>query len=120
MQRSWRKAKAAEADAITAHQALHMATLGGARALGLDTMIGSIAPGKAADLCAVSLNATELTPCYDPVSHLVYAAGRDNVSDVWVAGRIRVEDRQLLENNEIELIKLAALWQNKIRPRKLS
>lgn len=114
------KGQSGRADAITAHQALHMATLGGARALGLDTMIGSIAPGKAADLCAVSLNATELTPCYDPVSHLVYAAGRDNVSDVWVAGRIRVEDRQLLENNEIELIKLAALWQNKIRPRKLS
>jgi 5-methylthioadenosine/S-adenosylhomocysteine deaminase len=94
--------------------------LGGARALGLDTTIGSIAPGKAADLCAVSLNATELSPCYDPVSHLVYTAGRENISDVWVAGRIRVEDGQLLENNEIELIKLAALWQNKIRPRKLS
>jgi 5-methylthioadenosine/S-adenosylhomocysteine deaminase len=108
------------ADAITAHQALHMATLGGARALGLDTTIGSIAPGKAADLCAVSLNAAELSPCYDPVSHLVYTAGRENVSDVWVAGQIRVEDGQLLENNEIELIKLATLWQNKIRPRKLS
>ena len=108
------------ADAITAHQALHMATLGGARALGLDTTIGSIAPGKTADLCAVSLNAAELSPCYDPVSHLVYTAGRENVSDVWVAGQIRVEDGQLLENNEIELIKLAALWQNKIRPRKLS
>ena len=114
------KGQSGRADAITAHQALHMATLGGARALGLDTTIGSIAPGKAADLCAVSLNATELSPCYDPVSHLVYTAGRENISDVWVAGRIRVEGGQLLENNEIELIKLAALWQNKIRPRKLS
>ena len=114
------KGQSGRADAITAHQALHMATLGGARALGLDTTIGSIAPGKAADLCAVSLNATELSPCYDPVSHLVYTAGRENISDVWVAGRIRVEDGQLLENNEIELIKLATLWQNKIRPRKLS
>jgi 5-methylthioadenosine/S-adenosylhomocysteine deaminase len=76
-------------------------------------------PGKAADLCAVSLDDIELAPCYDPVSHLVYSAGREHVSDVWVGGRIRVQDRQLLENNEIELIKLATLWQNKIRPRKL-
>ena len=114
------KGQSGRADAITAHQALRLATLGGAQALGLDATIGSLAPGKAADLCAVSLDDIGLAPCYDPVSHLVYAAGCEHVSDVWVAGRIRVENRQLLENNEIELIKLAALWQNKIRPRKLS
>lgn len=114
------KGQSGRADAVTAHQALRMATLGGAQALGLDATIGSIAPGKAADLCAVSLADVGLAPCYDPVSHLVYTAGREHVSDVWVAGRIRVENRQLLESNEIELIKLASLWQNKIRPRELS
>jgi 5-methylthioadenosine/S-adenosylhomocysteine deaminase len=114
------KGKSGRADAVNAHQALRMATLGGAQALGLDATIGTIAPGKAADLCAVSLDDIGLTPCYDPVSHLVYAAGREHVSDVWIAGTIRVENRQLLENNEIELIKLAALWQNKMHPRNLS
>lgn len=108
------KGQSGRADAVNAHQALRMATLGGAQALGLDATIGSIAPGKAADLCAVSFDDIGLAPCYDPVSHLVYAAGREHVSDVWVAGRMRVENRQLLENNEIELIKLSALWQNKI------
>jgi 5-methylthioadenosine/S-adenosylhomocysteine deaminase len=114
------KGQSGRADAVNAHQALRMATLGGAQALGLDSTIGSIVPGKAADLCAVSLDDIKLAPCYDPVSHLAYAAGCEHVSDVWVAGRIRVEDKQLLENNEIELIKLATLWQNKICPRRLS
>jgi 5-methylthioadenosine/S-adenosylhomocysteine deaminase len=113
------KGQSGQANAVTAHQALRMATLGGAQALGLDATIGSITAGKAADLCAVSLDDIGLTPCYDPASHLVYTAGREHVSDVWVAGRIRVENRQLLENNEIELIKLAGLWQNKLRPRNL-
>lgn len=111
------KAQSGRADAIGAHQALRMATLGGAQALGLDAVIGSIAIGKAADLCAVDINAIGLTPCYDPVSLLVYSAGREYVSDVWVAGQIRVADGHLLETSEIELINLAALWQNQIRPR---
>jgi len=113
------KGQSGHADAINAHQALRMATLGGAQALGLDATIGSIAPGKAADLCAVRLDDIGLSPCYSPVSHLVYTAGREHVSDVWVGGTIRVQDRQLLENNEIELIKLAALWQNKVCPREI-
>ncbi|EXI92925.1 MAG: 5-methylthioadenosine/S-adenosylhomocysteine deaminase [Candidatus Accumulibacter sp. BA-94] len=104
------------ADAIDAHQVLRMATLGGACALGLDAEIGSIVVGKAADLCAVSFDDVALVPCYDPVSHLAYAAGREHVSDVWVAGRIRVENGQLIENDESGLIRLALLWQNKIRP----
>ncbi|MDS4013802.1 MAG: amidohydrolase family protein, partial [Candidatus Accumulibacter sp.] len=100
---------------VDAHHVLHMATLGGARALGLDGEIGSITVGKAADLCAVDLADIALVPCYDPVSHLTYAAGREHVSDVWVAGRQRVEGGQLIENNETGLIRLALLWQNKIR-----
>src|SRR5262249_9805869 len=77
------------------HQALACATLSGARALGLDAAIGSIVPNKFADLCAVSFEAPELSPCYDPASHLVYSAGRADVTHVWVAGECRVEDGRL-------------------------
>jgi len=111
------KGSSGQAEAISAHQALRMATLGGAQALGLDGQIGSLAVGKAADLCAVNANNVELTPCYNPASLLVYSAGREHVSDVWIAGQIRVANGHLLETNEIELIKLAALWQNQICPR---
>jgi 5-methylthioadenosine/S-adenosylhomocysteine deaminase len=113
------KSQSGRANALNAHKAIHMATLAGAQALGLDALIGSITPGKAADLCAVNLNNIALAPCYDPVSHLVYSAGREHVSDVWVGGQIRVKNNKLLENNESELIKLAVLWQNKICPRNM-
>jgi len=111
------KGSSGRAEVLGAHQALHLATLGGARALGLEARIGSIEAGKAADLCAVALDGIELAPCYDPVSHLVYAAGREHVSDVWVAGRERVKNGRLLGDDEAKLIKTAALWQNKICPR---
>jgi 5-methylthioadenosine/S-adenosylhomocysteine deaminase len=114
------KGASGRADVLPAHQALRMATLNGAAALGLDAKIGSLVPGKAADLCAVEFAELALSPCFDPVSHLVYVAGREHVSDVWVAGRARVERRRLLDIDESELIKLAALWQNKIRPRDVS
>jgi 5-methylthioadenosine/S-adenosylhomocysteine deaminase len=110
------KEQGGRADAIDAHQVLRMATLGGARALGLDARIGSISVGKEADLCAVRLDDLALLPCYDPVSHLAYAVGREHVSAVWVAGRLRVENGRLVDGNETGLIKLALLWQNKIRP----
>lgn len=113
------KGQSGRAEVLDAHRALHMATLAGAQALGLDSGIGSIEPGKSADLCAVALDDIELAPCYDPVSHLVYAVGREHVSDVWVAGEIRVENNKLCENGVSELIKLAVLWQNKICPRNI-
>jgi len=94
-----------------------LATLGGAKALGLEAKIGSVAVGKAADLCAIRIDSIELSPCYDPASLLVYAAGREHVSDVWVAGNIRLANGLLLQTNEIELIKLAVLWQNQVCPR---
>jgi 5-methylthioadenosine/S-adenosylhomocysteine deaminase len=111
------KGSSGQPEAITAHQALRMATLGGAQALGLDAEIGSIAEGKAADLCAVTVNDVGLVPCYDPASLLVYCAGREHVTDVWVVGQSRVANGNLLAGNEIELINLAALWQNQICPR---
>ena len=111
------KAVSGQAQAINAHQALRMATLCGAQALGLENTVGSIAKGKAADLCAIRIDDISLAPCYDAASLLVYSAGREHVTDVWVNGTMRVADGELLQAKEIELIKLAALWQNQICPR---
>jgi len=109
------KAVASNAEALPAHQALALATLGGARALGLEAAIGSIVPGKSADLCAVAFDRPELAPCYDVVSHLVYVAGRENVSHVWVAGELLVDDGRLMRPGPQDLDRRALLWQNKLR-----
>ncbi|MFN0038274.1 MAG: TRZ/ATZ family hydrolase [Burkholderiales bacterium] len=109
------KAGSGDAETFRAHQCLEMATLNAARALGLDQRIGSLVPGKAADLCAINLDALELSPCYDPVSHLVYAAGREHVSDVWVNGQHRVANGALVNMNESEIKSRAATWRARIR-----
>ena len=109
------KAVARDAEAFPAHAALHAATLGGARALGLESVAGSIVPGKAADLAAVDLRAPELAPCYDVVSHLVYAAGRENVSHVWVAGELLMEERELANPALRSLDSLGRVWQNALK-----
>jgi 5-methylthioadenosine/S-adenosylhomocysteine deaminase len=106
------KASARDAQALPAHAALRAATLGGAQALGLGERIGSIECGKRADLVAVDLGAPELAPCYDPVSHLVYAAGREHVSQVWVDGEIRLEEKRLAGAAFARLDARVALWQN--------
>jgi 5-methylthioadenosine/S-adenosylhomocysteine deaminase len=108
------KAVANDAEAVPAQRALAAATLAGARALGLDAAIGSIVPGKFADLCAVAIEPPELAPCYDPVSHLAYSAGREHVTDVWVAGRARVRKRALVEFDHASLNRRILLWQNKL------
>jgi 5-methylthioadenosine/S-adenosylhomocysteine deaminase len=108
------KAVARSAEAMPAHAALHAATLGGARALGLGARIGSIEPGKRADLTAVALRGPELAPCYDPVSHLVYAAGREHVTHVWVDGEPRVVDGRL-EHDPAGLDTRWQIWQNALK-----
>ncbi len=108
------KAVAGDAAAVPAHEALRLATLGGARALGLERRIGSILPGKAADLAAVSLAAPETQPCFDPVSHLVYACGREHVTDVWVAGERVVRERGLARVDPRSLERRGTLWQNQL------
>ena len=109
------KAVARDAQALPAHAALRAATLGGAAALGLEARIGSIVAGKCADLVAVHLDAPELAPCYDPVSHLVYAAGREHVSDVWVAGRRLIEGKSPVNSALRGLDTRSKLWQNILR-----
>ena len=106
------KAVAQDAEALPAHAALRAATLGGAAALGLETRIGTISAGKCADLAAVRICGPELSPCYDPASLLVYAAGRQNVTDVWVAGRRLLRDG-VIENPALQgLDTRAKMWQN--------
>jgi 5-methylthioadenosine/S-adenosylhomocysteine deaminase len=110
------KAVDGRAEVIPAHQALAMATLHGARALGLDAKTGSIEPGKAADLTAVNLGTLELSPCYEPVSHLVYAAGRSDVTHVWIDGAPVLEDRRLTRMDCTALRATADRWAALIQP----
>lgn len=90
-------------EALPAYEALKLATLGGARALGLEALIGSLEPGKQADLIVVGLEGPHLFPVHNVVSHLVYSAMDSDVRDVFVAGRAVVQNRQLvtLELDEI-------------------
>jgi 5-methylthioadenosine/S-adenosylhomocysteine deaminase len=110
-------AKGAEGDptVLPAHTVLEMATVGAARALGVEDRIGTLAPGKSADMTAVNLSAPELLPCYDPLSHLVYAAGREHVTHVWVNGELVVEDGELTRLDTRDLTAKAAYWKDRIR-----
>ncbi len=87
------KVQANDAASVNAAQAFTMATLGGARAAGINQTTGSLTVGKAVDLIAVSLDSPGLQPIFDPVSHFVYAASRADVTHVWVAGRALVNNR---------------------------
>lgn len=108
------KVSTLDATVVSAAQALSMATLGGARAVGLGDKVGSIVAGKCADMCAISLRNPDLAPCFDPVSHLVYVASRENVSHVWVDGELVARDRQLVRTSAHELLAISALWQNRL------
>lgn len=108
------KAVSGKADALPAHQALRMATLNGANALGLGEITGSLAVGKAADITAVDFSDLNLAPCYDPVSHLIYTASREQVSHVWVNGRMLLQDKELTTLNKFELQYRTAFWQERI------
>lgn len=100
---------------IDAATALRMATLDGARALGLEARIGSIVPGKSADLAAVELSSLETLPCFDPLSHLVYCAGRENVTHAWVEGKALLEERRLTSIDAGEIKAKARWWQQRIQ-----
>ncbi len=109
------KAVSNDASAVSASSALRMATLNGAKALGLDQKIGSLEPGKAADITAVDLYNVDTQPVYHPISHLVYAAGREHVRHVWVNGKQLLKDRVLLTLDETAILANTQRWYEKIR-----
>lgn len=108
------KGASGRADALPAYQALAMATLNAARALGMGEVAGSLVPGKAADIVAVNLAGLETLPCYDIASHLVYAAGREHVTHVWVNGELLLDNRALTTLDQQELAARANFWRDRI------
>lgn len=108
------KLTAGNAAALPAEDALYMATMGGARAMGLEQEVGSLEPGKQADVIAVDLSGPECQPLYNPLSQLVYACNGSQVSYSWVAGTRLVDNRQLTRINQQDLQQRTAAWQEKI------
>jgi 5-methylthioadenosine/S-adenosylhomocysteine deaminase len=108
------KAVADDAAAFDAAYTLRAATLNGARAIGLEDRIGSIEVGKQADLAAIKLDELETQPMYHLISQLVYATGRQQVSDVWIAGRRKLAGRVLLDMDTQAIIAKARSWRERI------
>ena len=102
------KAVAEDASALPAAAALEIATMGGARAMGLDRELGSLEPGKYADMAAVSMDSLSTLPVNNPLSHLAYAAQAHHVSDVWCGGKA------LLRGGELKTLDVAAIKQQAI------
>lgn len=107
------KAVAEDASALPAAAALEMATINGARALGLDNDLGSLEPGKFADMAAIDLNALNTLPVNNPLSHLVYACHASQVTDVWCGGKALLRNREPQTVDMAVIQQKAAHWQNK-------
>lgn len=105
---------AEDPEALPAADVLRMATINGARALGLEQETGSLEAGKAADVICVRLSGAAMEPILDPVSQLTYCASRDNVSDVWVAGEHLLADGTFTRLDERLLIDRAQEWATKV------
>jgi 5-methylthioadenosine/S-adenosylhomocysteine deaminase len=110
------KGVANDPSAVNAECALDMVTINGAMALGLAAEIGSIEVGKQADLCAVDLSHPRTQPVHHVISQIVYAASSDQVTDVWVAGRRLMQNRELTTVDEHDILQRAAGWSDKMRP----
>jgi 5-methylthioadenosine/S-adenosylhomocysteine deaminase len=108
------KTVANDASALDASTTLHAATLGGAKALGFDHLVGSIEPGKQADLACIDLAQVETQPLHHVISQLVYACGRQQVSDVWIVGRSRLRERVLVDMDPVALVANARQWRERI------
>ena len=104
------------ATALPAPQAVAMATINGARAFGLDKEIGSLEVGKAADMIAIDLSSYFTQPVYNPVSHLAYAMNRQQVSDVWVAGKQLLKKGEFTQMDPAGIIAKAQYWAEKAMP----
>ncbi len=107
------KAVAEDASAVPASYALEMATINSARAMGLDSLVGSLEAGKYADLAAVSMQPLHTTPVNNPLSHLVYATGAHQVSHVWCSGKALLAEGELKTMDEAFIREQAAYWQKK-------
>ena len=105
------KGVANDASAVPAKIALEMATINGAKALGIADKTGSLTIGKAADVIAIKMDQLEAQPLYEPVSQIVYATNRQQVTDVWVAGKQLLKNRNLTTINEDNLKAKVAEWQ---------
>ena len=97
------KVSTLDATTLPAYTALKMATINAARALGIDDITGSLEIGKSADIIAVDFDTIETSPVFDPISHLVYCCSRNQVSDVWIAGKHRLNNRCLTSLDEIAI-----------------
>jgi 5-methylthioadenosine/S-adenosylhomocysteine deaminase len=99
---------------VSAKTAVQMATIGGARALGMEKQIGSLEPGKRADVIIVSMSATRQTPMYDPISHLVYVTRGDDVQTTIVNGKVLMRNRKVQTLDRVAVLREAKTWAAKV------
>jgi 5-methylthioadenosine/S-adenosylhomocysteine deaminase len=109
------KHQSVDPTALSAHTVLEMATIRGARALGMDARIGSLEAKKRADLITVSVSGARQTPMYDPISHLVYVVHGDDVRNSVVNGKVLMRDRKVLTLDATAVIADARSWAEKVR-----
>lgn len=109
------KITANDPKAVSAEKVLKMATINGAKALGIDHLTGSLVPGKSADFIAIDFNEVETQPLYNPISQIVYATPRNQVTDVWVRGKQLLKNRELETLDKKAILEKAEAWRKKIK-----
>jgi 5-methylthioadenosine/S-adenosylhomocysteine deaminase len=109
------KACSGDAAAVPAYQALQMATINGAKAMGLDQVIGTLEVGKSADITAVRLDSLNTLPLYNPVSQLVYSTQSNQVSHVWINGKLLLDNGELTSLNIRNIRKQTLVWQQRLK-----
>lgn len=108
------KTVAGDASVVPAPEALTMATINGAKAMGLDEKTGSLEPGKWADIIAIDFSPVYHQPVYDPISHIVYSASGSDVSHSWIGGQLHLQDKQLTKIDIVHLKERIVEWAEKI------
>lgn len=109
------KSSTHDPSSMNAYQALYSATMGGAKALAIEHLVGSLEIGKEADIVAIDLNQIETQPVYSPISQIVYAASREQIKHLWVAGKQLLDNRKLTTLNEQSILQNTKAWGEKIR-----
>jgi 5-methylthioadenosine/S-adenosylhomocysteine deaminase len=108
------KVATSDPTAVSARTAVQMATIGGARALGMEGRIGSLEPGKRADVIIVGMNAARQSPMYDPISHLVYVTRGDDVQTTIVNGKVLMRNRKVLTLDRAAILRETKTWAGKV------